>query len=250
MLKLRRYSGTCWWCGRRADSREHKYKRTDLARIYGHGPYRGESGPARYGGGGHERSIQGPNSNEAKFDPNLCARCNNERSQPMDQAYDRFIDFVDERARTIISTRGFSWADVFGERWVSGSRGVKQYYVKHAGCRLADAGLEVPREMIRFLDGARPRPRGVDMWLEIRLDIAALNEWIDEGLWLGDVRYWRSEETGTITRVQSFTGYKWLRLNYYVDLMLPGTANFDTMVVDLPADYNIPPDEVRARASG
>jgi hypothetical protein len=247
MLRLRTYAGTCWWCGRAADSREHKYKRTDLARIYGPGPYRDDSGPIRYVGDGRERAIQGPGSKEVKFEANLCARCNNERSQPKDYAYDRFIDFVDQHKTAILSTREFSWADVFGQSWVTGSRNVKGYYVKHAGCRLAGAGLEVPRGLVRFLDGAHARPRGLDIWLEICLDLAVVNETIDEGLWLGPVEWWRNEDTGVVTRVRSFTGYKWLRLNYSVDSRLPSTANFDTMMVELPAGYSIPPDEVRAQ---
>jgi hypothetical protein len=33
--------GTCWWCGNTADSREHRFKRTDIEREFGRGPYLG-----------------------------------------------------------------------------------------------------------------------------------------------------------------------------------------------------------------
>ncbi|MFC5112013.1 hypothetical protein [Kibdelosporangium philippinense] len=32
------YAGQCWWCGSVADTREHRYKRSDLIRDFGKGP--------------------------------------------------------------------------------------------------------------------------------------------------------------------------------------------------------------------
>jgi hypothetical protein len=40
-------SGRCWWCGVPADSREHKYKKSDLIRQYGSGPWTGDQRPQR-----------------------------------------------------------------------------------------------------------------------------------------------------------------------------------------------------------
>ncbi len=32
----------CWICNSPADSAEHKFKKTDLIRLYGRGPYEGD----------------------------------------------------------------------------------------------------------------------------------------------------------------------------------------------------------------
>jgi hypothetical protein len=40
----RSYSqGICWWCGAPASSSEHTYKKTDLVREFGPGPYKGRN---------------------------------------------------------------------------------------------------------------------------------------------------------------------------------------------------------------
>jgi len=36
----------CWWCGAPADSREHKFKKSELRLNNGPGPWRGEAKPA------------------------------------------------------------------------------------------------------------------------------------------------------------------------------------------------------------
>jgi hypothetical protein len=52
------YGGRCWWCGAAADSREHKHKKTDLAREFGSGPYIGASAVVR-AFEGKLRQVQG-----------------------------------------------------------------------------------------------------------------------------------------------------------------------------------------------
>src|SRR2546423_12673051 len=41
---LHDYAGTCWWRVGIADSREHKYKKSDLVREFGAGPWQGADG--------------------------------------------------------------------------------------------------------------------------------------------------------------------------------------------------------------
>lgn len=86
------YAGRCWWCEAEADSREHKWKRSDIVRIYGPGPYGGE---LLWGNEhGQSRILQGSRSSELKYKATLCQRCNNARSQPLDRAYDVWAGFV------------------------------------------------------------------------------------------------------------------------------------------------------------
>src|SRR4051794_9915286 len=102
MLYASTSPGLCWWCETRAaDSREHKLKRSDLVRQFGSGPYP-ELVSQREG---KLRNVQGPNSALAKFRQTMCAKCNNERSQPFDLAYDKFTAYLHERERHVLASR-------------------------------------------------------------------------------------------------------------------------------------------------
>src|SRR5689334_9234505 len=95
LLDSRRYhyAGRCWWCGNAADSGEHKYKRTDLVREFGSGPWRGQSAVAQVVGE-KQRDLQSPGSARLKFSKVLCGTCNSARSQAFDQAYEQFAEYV------------------------------------------------------------------------------------------------------------------------------------------------------------
>ena len=112
-----------------------------LARPLGPGPYP-ELSSHKDGG---DRFIQGPDSVVVKFKPTLCSDCNNRRSQPHDLAYDRFADYVRGHDRHILSSRAIDLRAVYGrDRWEDGRDDMLRFFAKHAGCRLAENGIEVP----------------------------------------------------------------------------------------------------------
>jgi hypothetical protein len=65
--------GTCWWCGHPADSREHRFKRTDIERIFGRGPYRDGRTLVKHGEDGRQSDVTGAKSKVFKFEPTMCA---------------------------------------------------------------------------------------------------------------------------------------------------------------------------------
>ncbi len=92
----RRQPGTCWWCGATANSREHKFKRSDLARM------RGPKGLIWGDSTGESRAVRSDRrSSLVKFEANLCSTCNNARSQPFDRAYDEFSDYAWNNSRAL-----------------------------------------------------------------------------------------------------------------------------------------------------
>ncbi len=95
------YQGQCWWCGNAADSREHKYKRSDIVREFGRGPW--AEPMLRVAGGNRQFRVQGPNSQGLKFSKSLCQRCNNDRNQPFDLAYDSMMDYISRNESEIIA---------------------------------------------------------------------------------------------------------------------------------------------------
>ena len=106
------YAGRCWWCGSVADSREHKWKRSDIVRMYGTGPYKGELvwGPGEDDMG---RMLQGASSSELKYHASLCQRCNNARSQAFDKAYDVWASYVFDHLDVIKDWTVFDLARVY-----------------------------------------------------------------------------------------------------------------------------------------
>ena len=140
-------TGICWWCGSVADSQEHRHKASVLRRMWGdEGLYLGRSGEDLC-------SIRGPNSKVVKFSKTLCKKCNNERSQPFDRAYDTYFDFVQSNGDRLCRARSIDWREVYGGSWREGARLLGSYTVKNFGCWMADSGFAPPRTLAEFLDG-------------------------------------------------------------------------------------------------
>jgi hypothetical protein len=151
-------SAICWWCQERlATTREHKFKRVDLARLMTNGDLllwgdqvgnireiRGRSGATR----DRHRVI--------KFPKSLCEQCNNRRSKSFDNAYDVYSDYVSRTWLRIMP--GVDFLQIFGIDWEAQTVYLARYYGKHFGCRMVRAGLPVPDSLRDFLDGATDMP--------------------------------------------------------------------------------------------
>ena len=236
------YGGRCWWCGGVADSREHKWKRSDLVRMFGPGPYRGD---VSWGRGNEVRDPQGASSSALKFAANLCRRCNNERSQPFDRAYDVWASWVKENLQPLQELEHVRLTEPFGSNPGPHVDHLARYFAKHVGCRLASEGVEVPPDLIAFLDGNLSRPRGMRAGFGIRLDIRAFNHQLKQegiyetpGLWMRPLQCWYSPSAAAVVEVWSglsigpFEFWYWLRL---LDLPEPNFADyFQSEIVRLP----------------
>lgn len=150
---------TCWWCGSSdALTREHKFKKSDLVRMWDIG-----GGPV-WGNGTELRPVKSARkSQDVRFDPGLCGPCNNERSQPFDVAYQAFSDYVWDRPQLSRATH-LDLAEVYGNDWPAGARSLARYVAKHIGCRMAHERFPVPRSLAAFLNGA-PYAEDVQMVL-------------------------------------------------------------------------------------
>lgn len=144
--------GLCWWCQGPADSREHKIKRTDLRWIQGDDPYVfwGSNDPRLV-------RINGPGAKPVKFSNVLCRKCNSERSQPFDRAYDCYRDYVHENVDDLRYRTYIDAAEIYGSSWGDGLKNLERYFVKHLGCRIRDAGYLVPADLISLVNGSSER---------------------------------------------------------------------------------------------
>ncbi|MCW3767339.1 MULTISPECIES: hypothetical protein [Paenarthrobacter] len=160
--------GTCWWCGAVADSREHKYKRTDLARLQGDGPNLVWGGDE-----GRLHNIQSIRKSPAvRFEMDLCRRCNDTRSQPFDRAYDTYSAYIWENADSLWGAPGLDMKAIFGIDWERKQLDLGRYFAKHFASRMVLDGLPVPAGLLEFLNGAVTAKN-------VRFCFT-----IDEGLWL------------------------------------------------------------------
>lgn len=149
----------CWWCGDLATTEEHRIKASTLRRVG-----RAEDGTTNPSNvfkmsSDYQRSLQtlkkGP---QVRWRRNMCASCNNSRSQAFDRAYDVFEAFLVSHCDVMVAWTRVDWKDVYGKDWRTGSRNLARYFAKQLGCMLATYDLPVPDDIPRFLDGATRCP--------------------------------------------------------------------------------------------
>lgn len=158
------FDGICWWCRRRpADTGEHKFKVTDLTRMWD------EDGLSWFGDGGTtSRDIRGKSAlrrdryQVLKFPKSLCSNCNNSASQPFDHAYAKYSTFATTAFRPRMAQ--IDLQQLYGPNWQHEAADLARYFVKHFGCRMVADGIPVPASMRAFLEGA-PDMRDVHLAL-------------------------------------------------------------------------------------
>ncbi len=145
---LRRpFDSRCWWCGSTDLSAEHRFKRSDLSKLDA------SKGGLDWidSGTGVLQRIRGPQDKRIKFEPNLCKRCNNARSQPSDRAWDLMFDYIAQNwYRGLRRSRTIDFANILGD--AEEPRRVAQYLVKNMACTIVSSGFAVPPGIISFLD--------------------------------------------------------------------------------------------------
>lgn len=141
----------CWICGKVADSGEHRIKKSDLIKIHGKGPYKKENSLVMVKGG-MEIPVQGPNSKFLKYKKSLCTKCNGTNTQRFDNAYSKFIDHLDNNEKNTLRTRIINLGEIYGNDSERGQRNLYKYLVKSFGCRVVEAGRDVPRNLVEILN--------------------------------------------------------------------------------------------------
>lgn len=221
MIQRFAYDDKCWWCGSKADSREHKYKKADIVHLFGRGPYQGADELVRIVEG-EGRVVRGPKSKELMFVANLCQKCNNERSQPFDLAYDTFVSHLGSNSQSIIASKEVHFSNIFSSDWMSGRDNLIRYYVKHICCRLSEAGVLVDPKVIAYLNGEGDLAC-VEMAFELREDIVAMeakltsDQMAEGSVWMGDGVADHHQATNTFSVFRSHVGYRWFRVAYQYD---------------------------------
>ncbi len=134
----------CWVCGDQATTGEHLIKKSDLADIFG------EPNPSRplflHNAAKTNHRIQGLNADALKIRNCLCAKCNNERSQPYDRAWEVFSHFIRNRLSRIRSGTFVRADRIFPLASNRELRNVQLYFVKLFGCLIHDNKIPIDIE--------------------------------------------------------------------------------------------------------
>jgi hypothetical protein len=133
----------CLICGAVADSREHKFKRSDLLRS----PRGFSPGQSVFLGKRGFQPLQGPNSKLLKFGKVLCQDCNTTRSQPYDRAYECLSTWLAEEGKNFLQLEEMDFKRVYGDKFEVEILNFLRYLVKHLACRIGDAGFDVPEAL-------------------------------------------------------------------------------------------------------
>lgn len=131
----------CWICGDPADTGEHMIKKTDLAEIFGK-PKQGKP-LFLHNAAKTNHIIQGLNAEALKLASRLCAKCNNERSQPYDRAWEAFSRFVRNRHPPVVPGTFIRADRIYALDSNRELRNVQLYFVKLFGCLIHENGIPI-----------------------------------------------------------------------------------------------------------
>lgn len=146
---------SCWICGDKADTREHTIKQSDMGRLFGAGPYGKEKRLVRTDEALNKKIIQSKDSVHVKYQPSLCQYCNSTRSQPWDQAYDMFMEFINLYSQRVKQTKKFNLNEIMPGNGRQLAINLYSYFVKAFGCQLVEHGQLPSSELSEYLIGRK-----------------------------------------------------------------------------------------------
>ncbi len=134
----------CWICGNIADSGEHSIKQTDMKTLFGNNA---KQANLLYMEEEKVLPLQSFNSIYLKHKV-LCKDCNNNKTQPFDRAYEKFINYMNENREEIVYKRYIDFSKIYKNNWIDEQLNLFKYLVKSFGCRLSRFDDPVPSDMI------------------------------------------------------------------------------------------------------
>ncbi len=131
----------CWICGDEANSGEHQIKASDLKSVFGHvtqkSPLRFHTDQKR------NQPIRGIKSDKLKYLALLCARCNNERTQPHDKAWERLSIYLQKRQPPIRPGMKVRLNRTFPGSVSKSMLNVHLYFLKLFGCLITEHNIPI-----------------------------------------------------------------------------------------------------------
>ncbi|AZI39974.1 hypothetical protein HZR02_10175 [Elizabethkingia anophelis] len=126
----------CWICGELADSKEHKFKASDIKKAFG------KKFEAYYTNGESFQKFESYKDNIIQFPKIICIACNNVRTRNHDDAYDHFVKYCFQNHPKILKNQILDFEDIFGDEWLEKKIDLYRYFAKHAGCKVKTSNFE------------------------------------------------------------------------------------------------------------
>ncbi|MDX6383010.1 MAG: hypothetical protein QOK48_583 [Blastocatellia bacterium] len=212
----------CWICSNPADSSEHRFKKTDLVSLHGHGPYTNERELLLLKGTVVHK-IKGPSAQVVKYEKSLCRHCNNAFTQPFDYAYEKFIAWVFQNKNQVIERRIINFEHIYGQRMEDDQRNLYKYFAKSFGCRLANDGFKVPSDVSLLMKQERFQT-GLRISLSINEDMLRLADDMQLGLAKGPL--FGSQFDSELPSFIWQENYKWLNIFCWYNWWPKGELGF------------------------
>lgn len=133
---------SCWICGSDSNlTREHFPKKADTrgyflmaGRLY------------RTDAGTRNEILQGPGATSLTLGAPICARCNNELTQPYDRAWDQLRAYLLAKWPAVVAAGEFELLKVFPRDTAAQVCNLHLYFVKVLGCVIVEHALPIPLE--------------------------------------------------------------------------------------------------------
>ena len=127
----------CWICGDEANSSEHKIKRSDIKQILGEAS---QSKPIYvHDKNSKNKKVQSTNSKYFKGEKDLCAKCNNELTQPYDISWEKLSYYLHSNWRNILGKNEFRMSKAFPHNTYLRMKEAHLYFAKLLGCAVKEA---------------------------------------------------------------------------------------------------------------
>jgi len=249
MIEIKTHKGeVCWWCGKSANSREHRHKKSDIKLLFGN-KFCGEPILLK---DNQQKKLQGPNSDLLKFERVLCQNCNNSRSQPFDRAYDCFINYTLNNYDKLLNDRIINFNEIDKTNTKQIKNDIFRYFTKIFCCRLASNNISIKTDLIDFLNSEK-QINYLYFKFEIRPDIYTFlnrdNKIQNEGnIYLSPLKYYLRDEDKKIGLVYQFYNLQWLRIyTFYSNDLIDSNYNgyddyYNSDSMKIEVKYTIHPD--------
>ncbi len=158
-------SMVCWICGDVATTGEHRIKYSDLKYLY---PYITQKTPLfhRRDGEKQKHNIGSLKSNHLKFDALLCAKCNNERTQPYDKAWEELSNYLRENWDDILKVNKVYLLNIFPKNTIINMVDVQLFFVKIFGCKIKES--DAPINLVPFSESLLDNSENHDVYIFFR----------------------------------------------------------------------------------
>ncbi len=137
----------CWICGDPANSGEHLIKQSDIRSALGavsaaH-PLFMHTAAAR------NIPVRGLKSKLLHSDAPMCAKCNNERTQPYDIAWQHLSDHLGRQRQPLQANQIIRLIDLFEGKVRQSLLDIHLYFVKAFGCKVMEAAAVIDLDPFR-----------------------------------------------------------------------------------------------------